>query len=258
MPKFDANISMMFNEVDFLDRFELAAKAGFSGVEFLSPYEYEVDEILDRLQQNNLSQVLHNLPVGNFSAGERGIACLPDRIDEFKSSVDQTVKYATKLGAPQVNCLSGIKPENVSDDLAEETLINNLKYAAPILQEAGVKLIVESINTIDMPGFFLTNTSQALSLIEKVDHPNLFIQYDIYHMQIMEGDLSRTIENNLAMISHMQLADNPGRHEPGTGEINYNYLLSFIDEIGYDGWIGCEYIPLKNTLEGLDWMKNFK
>ena len=183
---------------------------------------------------------------------------MPDRIDEFKSSVDQTVKYATKLGAPQVNCLSGIKPENVSDDLAEETLINNLKYAAPILQEAGVKLIVESINTIDMPGFFLTNTSQALSLIEKVDHPNLFIQYDIYHMQIMEGDLSRTIENNLSMISHMQLADNPGRHEPGTGEINYNYLLSFIDEIGYDGWIGCEYIPLKNTLEGLDWMKNFK
>jgi hydroxypyruvate isomerase len=255
MPKFAANLSMMFNEVDFLDRFAGASKSGFKGVEYLFPYEYDRSKLRDLLQDNNLEQVLFDLPAGDWSAGERGIACHPDRTDEFKRGVDQAIEYATALKCPQVTCLAGIKPSNVSEELAHETFADNLSYAAPLLAAAGVKLLIESINTIDIPGFFLNRTHQALEILEHVGLENLSLQHDIYHMQIMEGDLARTIKANLLSISHMQLADNPGRHEPGSGEINYEFLFSFIDQLGYDGWIGCEYVPLSDTVEGLTWLE---
>jgi len=253
VPKFAANLTMLFNEVGFLDRFDAAAKAGFTGVEYLFPYDFKADEIVAKLKANNLTQVLHNLPAGNWAGGERGIAVLPDRVDEFKAGVDKAIEYATALGCKQVNCLAGIA-KDVDPKKAHETFVANLKYAAPKLKAAGIKLLIEAINTRDIPGFFLTSTKQALAVINEVGSDNLFVQYDIYHMQIMEGDLARTIEANLPKIAHIQLADNPGRNEPGTGEINYPFLYDFIDKIGYQGWIGAEYKPKSDTVAGLGWL----
>ncbi|KAA1302051.1 MAG: hydroxypyruvate isomerase [SAR202 cluster bacterium] len=257
MPNFAANLSMMFNEVDFTERFKAAADTGFKAVEYLFPYDYSKEQLVNLLGENDLLQVLHNLPAGDWNAGERGIACHPDRINEFREGVGLAAEYASALGCPQVNCLAGIKPASVSEQTAQDTFIANLRYAAPIMEEAGVKLIIESINTIDIPGFFLNRTNQATELINLVSSDNLYLQHDIYHMQIMEGDLARTIESNLHLISHMQLADNPGRHEPGTGEINYEYLFDFIDGLGYQGWIGCEYVPAGSTVDGLDWIARY-
>ena len=257
MVKLAANLSMMFNEYDFLDRFEAARRTGFRGVEYLFPYDYSHDQLVNLLAENDLSQVLHNLAAGDWDAGDRGIACDPARVGEFQDSGGVAGEYATALKCPQVNCLAGIKPDDVTVENARDTFISNLQFASPILEAAGVKLIIESINTIDIPGFFLSNTEQAKGIMNDVDSSNLSLQHDLYHMQIMEGDLARTVEENLSLISHMQLADNPGRHEPGTGEINYPFLFSYIDELGYDGWIGCEYIPAGNTEEGLGWAKNY-
>ena len=254
MPKFAANLSMLFNEVDFLDRFAAAAEAGFEGVEYLFPYAFPKDEVTERLNDAGLTQVLHNLPAGDFDAGERGIACHPDRIGEFQDGVGQAIEYASALECPRLNCLAGIAPEGVAVDALEETFVENLKFAAGKLQDAGIRLLIEPINTMDIPGFYLNYSAQALDIMEKVGSANLGLQYDIYHMQIMEGDLARTIETNIAGIGHMQLADNPGRNEPGTGEINYPFLLGFIDGLGYDGWIGCEYKPAAGTQEGLGWL----
>lgn len=255
MPKFAANLSMLFNEVDFLDRFEAAAKAGFQGVEYLFPYDFEAAEIKQRLDDNSLEQVLFNLPAGDWGAGERGIGCHPDRVDEFRAGVDKAIEYAKVLGNSQVNCLAGIKPEGVSDDEARKTLVENLRFAADKLKAAGILLIAEPINTRDIPGFFLNRTEQALEIFDDVGSDNLKLQYDIYHMQIMEGDLAPTIKKQLDRIAHVQLADNPGRHEPGTGEINYPFLFAHLDGLGYDGWIGCEYKPATTTEEGLGWLK---
>ncbi len=253
MPKFAANLTMMFNEVDFVDRFEAAAKAGFRGVEYLLPYAYEKDLLVDRLRKHGLAQVLHNLPCGDWGGGERGIACLPNRMGEFQDGVGQAIAYATALGCKQVNCLAGIS-KGILPEVAHRTLVDNLKFAAPKLAAAGIRLLVEPINTRDIPGFFLNRTAQALAILEEVNSTNLFLQYDIYHMQIMEGDLARTIEANLGRIAHLQLADNPGRHEPGTGEIRYPFLFEVIDRLGYEGWIGCEYKPATTTVEGLGWI----
>ena len=255
MSKFAANLTMLFNEVDFLDRFEAAARAGFRGVEYLFPYDYDADALAERLQTHGLTQVLHNLPAGDWDAGERGVACHPDRVSEFRDGVAKAIEYATALGCGQVNCLAGILPRSVSAAKAHETFVENLRFAAPALEDAGIRLLIEPINTIDIPGFFLNRTHQARSIISEVASPNLFIQHDIYHMQIMEGDLARTIEANLDAIAHFQLADNPGRHEPGTGEINYPFLFDLIDASGYDGWIGCEYVPSATTEEGLGWLQ---
>jgi len=258
MLKFAANLSMMFAEAEFLNRFNLASENGFKGVEYLFPYDYDAEQLSDLLKTNNLIQVLYNLPAGNWAQGDRGIACDPNRVDEFKDGITLAVKYATKLQCGLVNCLAGIKPDDVSHELAEKTFVSNLQYAAPILAKIGVNLIIESINTRDISEFYLNNTKHARSIIEKVNHPNLFLQHDIYHMQIMEGDLARTIENNIDFIKHIQLADNPGRHEPGTGEINYDYLLPFINNLNYDGWIGCEYVPETTTDNSLRWLDKYK
>ncbi|CAA0103426.1 Hydroxypyruvate isomerase [Starkeya nomas] len=255
MPRFAANLTMLFNEVPFLDRFEKAAAAGFTGVEYLFPYDFPVEELVARLKANGLSQVLHNLPAGNWGGGERGIAILPDRVEEFRAGVGKAITYATALGCPQVNILAGIVPAGVDRAVLHKTFVENLKYAAPRIKDAGLKLLIEPINTRDIPGFFLNYTKQAKDIIEEVGSDNLFIQYDIYHMQIMEGDLARTIEANLPLIAHIQLADNPGRNEPGTGEINYEFLFRYLDSIGYAGWVGCEYKPKGDTEAGLGWLK---
>jgi len=255
MPKLAANLSMMFTEVPFMDRFDAAAKAGFKGVEFLFPYEFDLNQIADKLKSNNLQLVLHNLPAGNWAGGERGITCHPDRVGEFQDGVGKGIEAAKKLGVPQLNALAGKLPEGVSADKARATFVSNLKFAAEKLKAEGIRLITEPINTFDIPGFFLNRTQQAVDIIKEVGSDNLFIQHDIYHMQRMEGELANTIKANIGLIKHMQLADNPGRNEPGTGEINYKFLFKFIDDLGYDGWIGCEYKPLTTTEAGLGWLK---
>ncbi len=257
MPKLAANLTMLYNEIDFLDRFAAAAKSGFKGVEYLFPYAYPKEQLAEKLKQNGLTQVLHNLPAGDWAKGERGIACHPDRVDEFKKGVAQAIEYATALGCKQVNCLSGIAPQGVAAAKVHETFVSNLRYAAGELEKAGIKLLIESINTFDIPGFFLSTTKQTLGILDEVGSKNLYYQYDIYHMQRMEGELAKTIEANLARIAHLQLADNPGRNEPGTGEINYDFLFGFIDRIGYQGWIGCEYKPKTETVAGLGWAKQY-
>lgn len=257
MLRLAANLTMLYNELDFLDRFEAAARSGFRGVEYLFPYSYGIAQLAERLREHGLIQVLHNLPAGNWAAGERGIACHPDRVNEFREGVDRAIEYATALGCRQVNCLAGVAPLGVSADLLRETLVGNLQFAADKLARARIRLLVEPINTRDIPGFYLSRTAQALEIMDAVGSENLLLQYDIYHMQVMEGDLATTIANNLGRIAHLQLADNPGRHEPGTGEINYPFLLQFIDKIGYSGWIGCEYKPATTTAAGLGWTKPY-
>ena len=255
MAKFAANLTMMFNEVDFLDRFEAAANAGFKAVEYLFPYEFDKDEIAEKLHTHGLTQVLHNLPAGDWDAGDRGNACQPDRVGEFQEGVGKAIEYATALGCDQINCLAGIPPSDVEPDVLQETFVSNLKFAAAKLKDAGITLLVEPVNIRDIPGFYLIHTNQGRAIIQQVGSDNLKLQYDIYHMQIMEGDLAPTIERNLDIIRHVQIADNPGRNEPGTGEINYPFLFDFLDEKGYDGWIGCEYRPLTTTEAGLDWTR---
>lgn len=258
MPKFAANLSMLFTEVDFLDRFDAAANAGFEGVEYLFPYAFSVDEIKNKLEKNNLKQVLFNLPAGNWDDGDRGIAVDPNRMEEFKSGVPKAIAYAKALGCNQVNCLAGIVPRGVTPHDAHNAFVINLRYAAQLLKAEGIHLVIEAINTRDIPGFFLNTTQQAKAIIDEVGSDNLSIQYDIYHMQIMEGDLTPTMTENAAQIAHVQLADNPGRNEPGTGEINYPFVLKHLEELGYQGWVGCEYKPKTTTSEGLNWLNQYR
>jgi len=253
MPRFAANLTMLFNEVPFLDRFERAAKAGFKAVEFLFPYAWPAEEIRQRLDANGLKLVLHNLPAGDWDAGERGIACHPDRTAEFREGVARAVTYASRLGVPQLNCLAGKAPAAVPAEVSRTTLVENLRFAAAALKQAGLRLLIEPINTFDIPGFFLHGTAQALAVLDDVGADNAFVQYDIYHMQRMEGELAMTLQKHLARIGHVQVADNPGRNEPGTGEINYEYLFAHLDRIGYRRWIGCEYKPATTTAAGLGW-----
>ncbi len=257
MPKFSANLTWLFNEVNFLDRFERAAKAGFKGVEYLTPYQWKKEELAGKLTKYGLTQVLFNLPVGDWAAGERGIACIPNRVVEFQEGVGLAIEYAKALKCTQISCLAGILPKNVSAEKVRQTLVDNLRFAAAALQKEKIILLVEALNHQDTPGFYLVHTRDVLDLFKEVNHPNLHLQYDIYHMQIMGGNLTKTIRENVGIIAHMQLADNPGRHEPGTGEINYTNLLRFIDEAGYTGWIGCEYKPAGVTEDGLGWMKPY-
>jgi hydroxypyruvate isomerase len=253
MPRFAANLSLLFNELGFLDRFAAARSAGFDGVEFLFPYAFEAEQIAGRLQRYGLELVLHNFPAGDWNAGERGFACDPRRIGEFQDSVELALEYAQELGVKRLHCLAGKLPPNVPRERAHATLVDNLRYAAAALAPHGVQLLIEPINDRDIPGYFLTHTTQAAEVIRDAGAPNLFLQYDIYHMQRMEGDLAYTLRERLPLIRHIQLADVPGRHEPGTGEINFPFLFRLLDELGYDGWVGCEYIPLGDTVEGLAW-----
>ena len=254
MPRFAANLTMLFNEVPFLDRFALAAQAGFKAVEFLFPYAYTAQDIRQRLDDNGLQLVLHNLPAGDWDAGERGIACHPLRVSEFNSGVERALEYAQALGVPQLNCLAGKAPAGVAEAQLHDTLVANVAHAAAQCKAAGLRLLIEPINTFDIPGFYLNRTAQALAILDAAAADNAYVQYDIYHAQRMEGELANTLSKHLPRIAHIQLADNPGRNEPGTGEINYPFLFAHLDRMGYTGWIGCEYKPASNTSAGLGWL----
>lgn len=254
MPKFAANLTSLFTELPFLERFAAAGRNGFAAVEFLFPYSVSKDQLSDILQENNLQQVMFNLPSGAWEAGERGIVCDPGRIAEFRDGVEQAVDYAIALDCRQLNCLPGIMPRDNCPLAIRDTLVSNLRYAASRLERENIRLLIEPINSYDYPDFFLNCSSHALAMIDELDHPNIFLLYDVYHMQLMEGNLASTISENIARIGHLQVADVPGRHEPGTGEINFDFLFRHLDAIGYDGWIGCQYKPLLSTEESLGWL----
>lgn len=258
MPRFAANLTMLFTEVPFLERFALAKTGGFKAVEFLFPYAFDVQDIKAALDRYALKLVLHNLPAGDWDAGERGIACLPERVAEFRSGVAKAIDYASALGVPQLNCLAGKAPIGSDHKQLHDTFVGNLQYAASELKKAGLKLLIEPINTFDIPGFYLSKTEQGIAVLDAVGADNAFLQYDIYHAQRMEGELGNTIQKYFSRIGHIQLADNPGRNEPGTGEINYTYLFDLIDRLGYAGYVGCEYKPLKTTEAGLGWMGHYE
>ena len=258
MPKFAANLTFLFTELAFLDRFKAARDAGFHAVEFMFPYAYKKEELVKRLHDNDLELILHNLPAGNWAGGERGIACHPDRIKEFRDGVELALEYAQSLGVRRLNCLAGVQPADTIFEQARATTVANLAFAAQALRNAGIELLIEPVNTIDIPGFFVATSKFGLELIDAAGTGNIGLQYDVYHMQVMEGNLAHTIESNLGCLSHIQVADNPGRHEPGTGEINYPFLFEFIDRIGYASWIGCEYKPSKDTLSSLSWLKRYE
>jgi hydroxypyruvate isomerase len=257
MPKFCANLGFLFTEEPFLDRFVASAKAGFRGVEYSQPYSYEAATLAEILKRNQLQQVLFNMPAGDWDAGERGLGCLPDRVAEFRAGVETAISYAAILGNSLINCLAGLKPEGLDHDEAFDTLVENLRYAGAELAKAGMTLVVEPINAFDMPGFFLNTSAQAMKAIEATGDPAIKLQYDIYHMQRSEGEISSTIERLLPHIGHIQCAGVPGRTEPDRGELDYDHLFKMIDRLGYAGWVGAEYKPVGETGQGLGWLKRF-
>jgi hydroxypyruvate isomerase len=258
MPKFAANLSFLYLDLPLLERIGAAAKSGFAGVEFMSPYEERAGDIAKRLEDAGVEQVLFNLPSGDWAGGERGIAIQPERAGEFRANVQRAIDYAGALKCRRINCLAGLAPDGADRKRLRATFVENLAYAAAELAKANVKLLIEPVNTRDIPRFFLSHSAEALDIIAEVGSSNLHLQYDIYHMQVMEGDLTRTIEANLERIAHIQVADNPGRNEPGTGEINYPFLFDRIDGFGYRGWIGCEYKPRAGVDAGLGWMAPYR
>ena len=258
MPKLAANLSLLFPQLPFPERFAAAAKTGFRYVEYQFPYSFgSAQEIAKRARDAGVEVVLHNLPGGDAAKGDRGIACLPDRVAEFREGVERAIEYAKAAGCPRLNTLAGVAPAGAPRESLRATLIENLRYAADKLKAAGLTLLTEPCNTRTIPNFFLNTSQDGIEIIDAVRAPNLMLQYDIFHMQIVEGDLAKTIERLLPRIGHMQLADVPDRHEPGTGEINYAWLLAEIDRLGYKGWIGCEYLPKADTAQGLSWAKPY-
>jgi hydroxypyruvate isomerase len=257
MPRFAANLTMLFTEYPLIERFDRAAAAGFKAVEFLFPYAEDVPAIRDSLSRNGLEQILFNLPAGDFAKGDRGIANDPARVPEFQDGVQRALEIAGVLKVPQLNCLAGLSLENVPVDTQLETLRENLAYAAEQAQAAGVRQLIEPLNTIDTPGFIVPTTSAGLDLIDQVGHPNLKLQFDVYHHQRMDGNVTATIEQIIGRISHVQIADSPRRNQPGTGELNYPYILKALDAAGYDGWVSLEYRPLGTTEESLGWLRDW-
>jgi hydroxypyruvate isomerase len=255
VPRLAANLSLLYPQLPFLERFAAAARVGFRGVEYQFPYAWPKEQVAERARAAGVEVVLHNIPAGDAAKGDRGLACLPGRVGEFREGVERAIDYARAAGCPRLNCLAGIAPAEAAPELLFETLVENVRFAAGRLKAAGLTLTLEPINTRTVPGFYLTNTRQALAVLDAAGADNAFLQYDLFHMQIMEGDLAKTLERLLPRIGHLQLADVPDRHEPGTGEINFAYLLAHLDRIGYRGWIGCEYNPLGDTDEGLAWAK---
>jgi hydroxypyruvate isomerase len=255
MPKFAANLSFLFTDAPFAERFQRAAAAGFQGVEYLFPYDWPAHDIAEWLKAADVEQVLFNLPAGDWTAGERGLACLPHRQGEFAEGVEQALNYAMVLDCERIHCMAGLCPWGVSEAELETTFIANLQFAADRFATIGATVMIEPINSrIDMPGYWLDSVTKALRMLDAIDRSNVKLQLDLYHAQIIQGDLARTIEANIARIGHIQIADNPGRHEPGTGEINYPFLFKLLDRLAYDGWVGCEYKPLVATEAGLGWL----
>ncbi len=255
MAKFAANLSMMFNEVPFMQRFERAAQAGFTGVEYLFPYEEDADAIANELNKHQLTQALFNMPAGNWGIGERGMASIPGREEEFAQGVATALQYAKALGCKQVHAMAGKVDEKFTIEQQKACYIQNIQYAAEVMAPHGIKVLIEPINTRDMPGYFLTTQRQAEALLPEIARENVFIQLDLYHCQIMEGDLLKTIERLWGKFSHIQIASVPFRHEPDNGEVNYPWIFNQLDEMGYEGWLGCEYHPAGRTEDGLGWFK---
>ncbi len=254
MPRLAANLSLMFNEIDFLDRFAAARKQGFAAVEFLFPYAFPKAELAQRLKGEGLQQVLFNAPPGDFDAGERGFAGVPGREDEFRRSMDIALDYAQALNCPRIHVMAGNIPQGASADAHRATFIANLQAASPLAKQAGVQLMVEALNPTDFAGYLVGSLETALGIIAAVGSDNVFLQYDLYHCQMMRGQLAATMRDKFALIRHMQIAGVPGRNEPDdTQEINYPALFSLMDELGYQGWVGCEYRPRANTMAGLAW-----
>lgn len=257
MPRLAANLSLLFPELEFAARFAAAARAGFRHVEYQFPYAWPAADVARWAREAGVEVVLHNLPGGDFAKGDRGIACLPARREEFRAGVARAIEYARAVNCPRLNCLSGVVAPDAQRAPYFETLVDNLAFAAGQLKAAGIALMVEACNTRSVPGFFLHTSQQVLQAIDAAGSDNAYLQYDIFHMQVMEGDLAKTIERLLPRIGHMQLADVPDRHEPGTGEINFPWLLETIDRLGYGGAIGCEYNPRGDTLDGLAWARAY-
>lgn len=257
MPKFAVNLTMLFTEAPFLDRFARARQAGFEFVEYLFPYPYEAAELKRRLDGSGLRQVLFNLPAGDWAAGDRGIGASPGREAEFRAGVPKAIEYARVLGVPRLNCLAGKRVAGHSDEQHWRTLVQNARFAATELAKEGLELLFEPINHFDIPGFFLNRTEQALRLLDEVDQPNVRVQYDVYHAQREEGELTATLRQQVARIGHIQIADNPGRHQPGTGEINFPFLFRQLDDCGYAGWVGLEYVPAPDTASSFGWLRDY-
>ena len=258
MPRFAANLSMMFTEADFLDRFERAAEAGFEAVEFLFPYEYPPEILASKLADNGLQQALFNMPPGNWEAGDRGLASCPGRESEFADGIEKALEYAQALGCPRLHMMAGIPGNEIAPEQAFDTYAGNLRRAAEAAARVDRDVIIEPINTRDIPGFFLNYQAHARRAIEAVDLPNLGLQLDLYHCQIMEGDLAIHIDRYADITRHIQIAGVPERHEPDVGELNYPYLFERIDATGFDGWIGCEYRPRGKTEDGLGWFQPYR
>ncbi len=257
MPKFAANLSMLYTDSPFLERFARARASGFRHVEYLFPYEHDLRALATALEQNGLTQVLFNLPAGNWSAGERGIAALPDRVAEFRAGVTRAIETARALKCRQVNCLVGKRDVHVPFEEQHRVMIENLRYAALALGEQNIALLVEMLNPFDVPDFLIASPRAAFAVQDEVASPNCRIQYDVYHAQRTEGELAATLQRNLARIAHVQIADNPGRHQPGTGEINYRFLFDFMDQAGYAGFVGLEYVPAGTTEQSLGWIREY-
>jgi hydroxypyruvate isomerase len=257
VPRFAANLSMMFNEHPFFDRFDAAAKEGFTAVEFLFPYDYPAKELKQRLEANGLTQVLFNMPPGDWSKGERGLAALPGRQAQFRDGVKLAIDYATTLDCKLVHAMAGIVPQGLSPTTAASIYAANLSWAGEQAHAAGIKLAIEPINHRDMPGYFLHTEAQGAAVVEAIGCDRIGLQFDVYHCQTTEGDITKRIEQHLSLIAHMQIADVPARNEPGTGEIGWHYVFRRIDELGYSGWVGLEYRPTGDTVAGLVWRKRF-
>ncbi|QAU34309.1 2-oxo-tetronate isomerase [Janthinobacterium sp. 17J80-10] len=258
MPKFAANLSLMYNEHAFLERFSAAAADGFAGVEFLFPYDFAALEIRARLDGASLTQVLFNAPPGDWGAGERGIAALPEREEEFRRGFDQALEYAAVLGNRHLHVMAGLLQSGQDRARQHEVYLANLAHAAREAASAGITVLIEPINPRDMPGYFLNRQAEAHAICREVGAANLMVQCDLYHCQIVEGDLATTLRRDLAGIGHIQIAGVPQRHEPDLGEINYPYLFDLMDALGYAGWVGCEYRPRAGTSEGLAWLQAWR
>lgn len=256
MPRFAANLSTMFREHDWLARPLAAKRAGFEAVEIQSPYDLEIDALVRAKREAEVEWLMINLPAGDATRGERGMTCLPGREADFRAGVALCRRYGEALGIRQVNMPSGIPPRGSERARIEATLIDNIRYAAEELGKAGIKALIEPLNNRDVPGVFVTRADQALDLIDRAGHPNLGLLHDLYHAQVMVGDLLKSLERLMPRISHIQFADPPGRHEPGTGELNWPVLFTAIDRLGYRGWTSAEYFPTGNTADSLGWMRN--
>jgi len=254
---FSANLSMLYTDLPFLERFAAAARDGFRAVEYVSPFDHDKHTVAEALRGAGLAQALFNVPCGNWAAGERGIACIPERIEEFRFGIPKAIEYAEELGCDRLNVLAGIAPQAHDVELLEKTFVDNLRFAARQCADKGIRLLIEPVNTRDVPGFYLSTLPQAERIMEAVGSDNFFLQFDFYHVQVMEGNLVENFRRLHQRIAHVQIADNPGRHAPGTGEINYPFIFEELARLGYDGWVGCEYVPEGPTSDSLVWMSAY-